>query len=144
MPRLATLPKLPHMPVTIVFLLVICNFSSSQLKYLVLSEAPPCFSISSCSFHLRHLLISNSRCPFHSPLYSWSSTIHSESTLQSFVTFSQKPQTENRKLSVFVCFCAITRWFLKLTVAFVTICVILDESTGLIPCYLLWSDCAKF
>jgi len=56
------------------------------------------------------------------------------------VTFSQKPQTENRKLSDFVRFCAITRWFLKLTVAVVTICVILDESTGLIPCEVI----AKF
>jgi len=62
-------------------------------------------------------------------------SFHSESTLQTFVTFSQKPQTENRKLSDFVRFCAITRWFLKLTVPFVTICVILDESTGLIPCF---------
>jgi len=31
-------------------------------------------------------------------------TRHSESTLQSFATFSQKPQTENRKLSDFCAF----------------------------------------
>jgi len=30
--------------------------------------------------------------------------LHSESTLQSFVTFSQKPQTENHKLSDFCAF----------------------------------------
>jgi len=34
----------------------------------------------------------------------YDSSLHSESTLQTFVTFSQKAQTENRKLSDFVCF----------------------------------------
>jgi len=77
----------------------------------------------------------NTSAAYSSRLARDMSDTHSESTLQSFVTFSQKPQTENHKLSDFVRFCAITRWFLKLTVAFMKICVILDKSTGLIPCY---------
>jgi len=67
---------------------------------------------------------------------------HSESTLQNFVTFSQKLQTENRELSDFVRFCDHKMVF-EIDSCVVTICVILDESTGLIP-YICCEVIAKF